>query len=232
MDNYIPSQAIRCWAEDDRPREKLMLKGRHSLSDAELLAILIASGTKHDSALDLAKKVLQKADSNLPELSRLTIHELTSIGGIGNARAVTIMAALELGRRRNESEVLSRGQIKSSKDAFEIFRNTMGDRPYEEFWIVMLNKANRILRKYQISEGGISGTVVDPKKVFKICLENHASSVILGHNHPSGLLRPSDGDLIVTKKLVEAGKLLEISIIDHLIISDNSYYSFADEGRL
>lgn len=232
MDNYTPTQAIRCWAEDDRPREKMMLKGRHSLSDAELLAILIASGTKNDSALDLAKKVLQKADGNLPELSRLTFRDLTGIAGIGNARAVTILAALELGRRRNESEVLVRGQIKSSRDAFEIFRNTMGDRPYEEFWILMLNKANKILRKHQISEGGISGTVVDPKKVFKICLENHATSIILGHNHPSGLLKPSDADLLITKKLSEAGKLLEINVLDHLIISDTSYFSFADEGKL
>ncbi|MEI6433462.1 MAG: DNA repair protein RadC [Bacteroidota bacterium] len=232
MENYANHSTIKNWAEDDRPREKLLLKGRQSLSDAELLAILIVSGTKEDSAVDLAKKILQKAHGNLPELSKLNIQELTKINGIGQTRAITILAALELGRRRNESEVLTREKIKSSKDAYEIFKNTMGDKPYEEFWILLLNRANKILRKCPISEGGISGTVVDPKKIFKISLDHHASSIILGHNHPSGILTPSEADMRITKKLVEAGKLLEISVLDHLIVGDNGFYSFADEGSL
>jgi len=232
MENYTNHTTIKNWAEDDRPREKLLLKGRQSLSDAELLAILIVSGTKDDSALDLAKKILQKADGNLPELSKLNVQELTKINGIGPTRAITILAALELGRRRNESEVLAREKIKSSRDAFEIFKTTMADKPYEEFWILLLNRANKIIRKCPISEGGISGTVVDPKKIFKISLDHHASSIILGHNHPSGILTPSEADMRITKKLVDAGKLLEISVLDHLIIGDNGFYSFADEGSL
>ena len=232
MEEYKNHSTIKNWAEDDRPREKFLLKGRQSLSDAELLAILIVSGTKEHSAVDLAKKILQKANGNLPELSKLNIQELTKINGIGPTRAIAILTALELGRRRNESEVLAREKIKTSSDAYEIFKNTIGDKPYEEFWILMLNRANKILRKYPISEGGISGTVVDPKKIFKISLDYHASSIILGHNHPSGLLTPSEADIRITKKLVEAGKLLEISVLDHLIIGDNGFYSFADEGGL
>ena len=232
MENYFNHDPIRNWAEDDRPREKLQLKGRQSLSDAELLAILIVSGTKNESAVDLAKKILQKANGNLPELSKLNIQELTKISGIGPARAITIIAALELGRRRNESEVLIREKIKSSKDAYEIFRYTMGDKPYEEFWILLLNRANKIIRKVAISEGGISGTVVDPKKIFKIALDHHACSIIMGHNHPSGMLTPSEADIRITKKLIEAGKMLEISVLDHLIIGENGFYSFADEGGM
>jgi DNA repair protein RadC len=232
MEPYLNHTTIRNWAEDDRPREKLMLKGRQSLSDAELLAILIVSGTKSDSALELAKKILQKANGNLPELSKLNIQELTKINGIGPAKAITILAALELGRRRNESEVLVREKIRSSRDAYDIFKNTMLDKPYEEFWILLLNRANKIIRKVPISEGGISGTVVDPKKIFKISLDHHASSIILGHNHPSGMLTPSEADIKITKKLVEAGKLLEIAVLDHLIVADSGFYSFADEGSL
>jgi DNA repair protein RadC len=232
MEEYTNHSTIKNWAEDDRPREKFMLKGRQSLSDAELLAILIVSGTKEHSAVDLAKKILQKANGNLPELSKFNVQELVKINGIGPTRAITILTALELGRRRSESEVLAREKIKSSMDAYEIFKNTIGDKPYEEFWILMLNRANKIIRKYPISEGGISGTVVDPKKIFKISLDYHASSIILGHNHPSGLLTPSEADIRITKKLVEAGKLLEISVLDHLIVGDNGFYSFADEGGM
>lgn len=232
MENYHVHSTIRNWAEDDRPREKFILKGRHSLSDAELLAILISSGTKHESALDLAKNILKRAQGNLPVLSKFNIKELTDIHGIGHARAITILSALELGRRRSESEVLRQEKIKSSKDAYEIFRNTMGDKPYEEFWILMLNRGNKIIRKHPVSEGGLAGTVVDPKKIFKICLDHYAAGIILGHNHPSGLLTPSEADLKITRKLVDAGKLLEINVLDHLIISDSGFYSFADEGSL
>ncbi|HNY01980.1 MAG TPA: DNA repair protein RadC [Bacteroidales bacterium] len=232
MESYDNHTAIRSWAENDRPREKLMLKGRHSLSDTELLAILIGSGTRNESAVDLAKKILRIAQDNLGELSRLSLNDLLAVKGIGRARAVTILAALELGRRRNESEVLVREKISTSRDAYEIFKSVIGDRPYEEFWIILLNKANRVLKKCNISEGGISGTVVDPKKVFKISLDNHASSIILGHNHPSGVVTPSEADRRITKKLLDAGIMLEVTVLDHLIIGDGCYYSFADEGAL
>jgi DNA repair protein RadC len=232
METYSNTTPIRNWAEDDRPREKLTLKGRHSMSDAELLAVLIGSGTKSESALDLAKNVLKLAQDNLAELSKLSINDLIRVKGIGQARAVSIVAALELGRRRNESEVLVKDKITSSRDAYEIFRSTIGDRPYEEFWILLLNRANKVIRKCNISEGGISGTVVDPKKIFKISLDYHATSIILGHNHPSGIATPSDADCRITKKLHEAGALLEIIVLDHLIIGEDGYYSFADEGAL
>jgi DNA repair protein RadC len=232
METYTNHATIRNWAEDDRPREKLVLKGRNSLSDAELLAILIGSGTRQESAVDLAKNILRIAHDNLAELSKLTITDLVNVKGIGQARAVTVLAAMELGRRRNESEVLVRDKIKCSRDAYEIFRSTMGDRPYEEFWIILLNRANKILKKCNISEGGISGTVVDPKKIFKISLDNHASSIILGHNHPSGVVTPSEADCRITKKIHEAGAMLEVTVLDHIIVGDDSYYSFADEGAL
>jgi len=232
METYSNHTTIRTWAEDDRPREKLMLKGRQSMSDTELLAILIGSGTRHETAVELAKNILHRAHDNLVELSKMNLNELTTVKGIGQARAITILAALELGRRRNESEVLIRDKIKTSRDAYEIFRSTMGDRPYEEFWIILLNKANKVLRKCNISEGGISGTVVDPKKIFKISLDNHASSIILGHNHPSGVVTPSEADQRITKKIKDAGAMLEVTVLDHLIIGENNYYSFADEGTL
>jgi DNA repair protein RadC len=232
MESYIQHASIRNWAEDDRPREKLLLKGRHSLSDAELLAILIGSGTRNESAVDLAKNILKLASDNLAALSKLSLTDLITVKGIGQARAVTILASMELGRRRNESEVLVRDKIKTSRDAFEIFRSTIGDRPYEEFWIILLNRANQVIKKCNISEGGISGTVVDPKKVFKISLDNHASSIILGHNHPSGVVTPSEADCRITKKLHDAGAMLEVAVLDHLIIGEDSYYSFADEGAL
>ena len=232
METYSNHTTIRNWAEDDRPREKLALKGRHSMSDAELLAILIGSGTRHESAVDLAKTILRNAGDNLAELSKLGLTDLISVKGIGQARAVTILAAMELGRRRNESEALLRDKIKTSRDAYEIFRSIMGDRPYEEFWIILLNRANKVLKKCNISEGGISGTVVDPKKIFKISLDNHASSIILGHNHPSGVVTPSEADCKITKKIKDAGVMLEVTVLDHLIIGDDSYYSFADDGAL
>lgn len=232
MENYENRITIRNWAEDDRPREKLKMKGRNALSDAELMAIILGSGNRKDSALDLAKKILKSVRDNLIELSRLGLPDLVKFDGIGEAKAIGIMAALELGKRRNESEALSREKISSSKDAFEVLRSSLGDKPYEEFWIILLNKANKVLRKCSISEGGISGTVVDPKKIFKIALENHASSIILGHNHPSGNVQPSEADQKITKKICEAGNVLEVAVLDHLIIGDDTYFSFADEGRI
>lgn len=232
MENYIKNRTIKQWAEDDRPREKMLQKGRHSLSDAELLAILIGSGTRDESALEVARQLLASVQDNLVELSRTSVEDLMKQKGIGSARAVSITAALELGKRRTEAEVVAREKISCSRDAFMIFRSTMGDQPYEEFWILILNKANRIVRKCCISEGGISGTVVDPKKIFKIALDKHASSIILGHNHPSGNLQPSEADQKITRKIKDAGNMLDIAVLDHLIIGENGYYSFADQGEM
>jgi DNA repair protein RadC len=232
MDRYENHFPIKNWAEEDRPREKLQLKGRNSLSDAELLAILIGSGNRSESAVDLAKRILTSAGDNLIEVSRLGISDLVQFRGIGEAKAVTLIAALELGRRRNESEVMAREKITCSRDAFEIFRSVIGDQPYESFWIILLNKANKVIRKCSISEGGVSGTVVDPKKIFKTALDHHASSILLGHNHPSGNIQPSEADQKITKKIRDAGLMLDVAVLDHLIVGDDRYYSFADEGNL
>src|SRR5271157_547153 len=223
---------IKNWAEDDQPREKLLLKGRSALSNAELIAILLRSGSPSESAVDIAKRILNKAKDNLVEVSRMSIEDLQEFKGIGTVKAATLIAALELGKRRNETEVLLKDKISGSKDAFEIFRNVIGDQIYESFWIIMLNKANRMIRKCCISEGGISGTVVDQKKIYKIALDHHASSIILGHNHPSGNVHPSEADQKITKKIKEAGVLLDVAVLDHIIVGDDEYYSFADEGVL
>ncbi len=232
MENYENRLTIKNWAEEDRPREKLMLKGKNALSDSELLAILIGSGNRYDSAVELGKKILKNVNDSLMELSRLSVTELMEFPGIGEAKAITVIAALELGRRRNESEVISREKIACSRDAFEIFHSKIGDQPYEEFWIILLNKANKVIQKCSISEGGVSGTVVDPKKIFKIALDHHASSIILGHNHPSGNIQPSEADKKITKKIRDAGMMLDVAVLDHLIIGDGGYYSFADDGAL
>jgi DNA repair protein RadC len=229
---YTNKLTIKQWAEDDRPREKLLTKGRLALSNAELIAILINSGSVDESAVDLSKRMLAASQDNLIELSKLSIKELCDFKGIGEARAATITAALELGRRRRESEALKKKTIGSSHDAFEVMQSTMADISYEEFWILLLNRANQIIRKVNISEGGFSGTVADPKKIFKMALEHGASGIILCHNHPSGNLKPSDADLQLTRKLKEAGMHLDLPILDHLIIGDEKYLSFADEGLL
>ena len=226
------SLTIKSWAEEDRPREKLLLKGRHVLSDAELIAILIGSGTKKESAVELSKRILSEFGNNLNELAKLSVHDLMKFKGIGEAKAISIVAALELGRRRKESETSKREKITSSKDIFEIFRPVFIDLPHEEFHVLLLNRSNNIIRKEFISRGGISGTTVDQKIIFKIALEHLSSSIILCHNHPSGNLKPSDMDISLTKKLKEAGTLLDIPILDHVIITDTSYFSFADEGMM
>lgn len=230
METYSNRFTIKHWSEEERPREKLMIKGKISLSDAELLAILLGSGNRKETAVELARKILRKVNDNLDELARLSLTDLMTFPGVGEAKAVAIIAALELGRRKNESEVIVREKIRSSRDAFEIFQCTLSDKPYEEFWILLLNKANKLIGKSCISEGGISGTVVDPKKIFKIALDHHASSIILGHNHPSGNIQPSDADKKITKKIREAGEMLEVAVLDHLIIGEKNYFSFADEG--
>ena len=229
---YSNKLTIKQWAEDDRPREKLLTKGRLALSNAELIAILINSGSVDESAVDLSKRMLAASQDNLIELSKLSIKELCDFKGIGEARAATITAALELGRRRRESEALKKKTIGSSQDAFEVMQSTMADISYEEFWILLLNRANQIIRKVNISEGGFSGTVADPKKIFKMALEHGASGIILCHNHPSGNLKPSDADLQLTRKLKEAGMHLDLPVLDHLIIGDEKYLSFADDALL
>ena len=229
-----PSNHLRIpqWAEDDRPREKLLLKGRATLSDAELLAILLGTGTKATSAVELAMQILQKADHNLDNLARLSVNDLTRIKGVGTAKAISIVSALELGRRRKEIPASGKARITSSADAVEVIKANLLDLIHEEFWILVLNRANFVLRKIQISRGGISGTVADPKLIFRYALEHSGSSIILVHNHPSGNLQPSQADLTLTKNLKEAGKFMEIPVLDHIIVSDNRYFSFADEGLI
>lgn len=223
---------IKSWSPEDRPREKLILKGKSSLTDAELIAILIGSGTTTLSAVDLAKIILQSANNNLHELARLTVKDLIKIKGIGEAKAITIVAALELGRRRKDLETDEKPKVSSSKDAYEIIKGDLLDIPHEEFWVLILNRANRVVRKQQISQGGVAGTVADPKIIYKSALDALASGIILVHNHPSGNLTPSQADIDLTKKLKEAGKMLEIQVLDHIILAGQKYYSFADEGML
>jgi DNA repair protein RadC len=221
---------IKDWNPEDRPREKLLLKGTSALSDAELIAILIGSGTANLSAVDVSKKVLLHGKNNLNELAKLSVKELMKIKGIGEAKAITIVAALELGRRRKETDSEDKPKISSSKDAFELLRGDLMDLPHEEFWVLLLNRAHRVIKKKRVSEGGVSGTVADPKIIYKMALEELASGVIVAHNHPSGNLTASQSDIDLTKKLKEAGKFLEVQLLDHLIIAGSKYYSFADEG--
>jgi DNA repair protein RadC len=223
---------IQDWAEADRPREKLLLKGRASLSDAEILAILIGSGTISLSAVDVAKLILNGVDNDLNKLSQLTVKELQKFKGIGEAKAITIISALELGRRKRETEISKIEKITSSNDAYNLLSPHLIDLPHEEFWILLLNRANQVLRKVQISAGGVAGTVVDSKIIFKHALENLACGIILAHNHPSGNLKASHQDISLTKKLKEAGATLDITILDHLIITNNSFMSFSEEGIL
>ena len=223
---------IKTWAEDDRPREKLILKGRNALSDAELTAILISSGNIEESAVDLSKRILSNTNNNLAELSRLNMKDLMKFKGIGEAKALSIIAALELGRRRREQEAINKKQITASVDVFNIFHPILSDIAHEEFWILLLNKANHVIGKFNISVGGLTGTVADPIKIFKQAFEYNATGLILCHNHPSGNIKASDADLKLTQKLKEGGKLLDIPILDHIIIGQEKYFSFADEGIL
>ncbi|WP_420385328.1 RadC family protein [Roseivirga sp.] len=220
------------WAVEDRPREKLLFKGRTALSDAELVAILIGSGTADLSAVELSKKILLHVGNDLNELAKLTVKDLTHFKGIGQAKAISIVSALELGRRRKKTEIKSRLKINKAKDAYEAIAPELLDQPVEQFWVIMLNRSNHVIKKRLISQGGVSGTIADPKIIFKSALEDLASGVILVHNHPSGNLKPSQADIKLTKKLVDAGSLLEIPVLDHIIFADAGFYSFADEGRL
>lgn len=223
---------IKSWAAEDRPREKLVLKGKATLSDAELIAILLGTGTSKQSAVDLAKNILQAVNNDLNELARLTVKDLMKIKGIGEAKAITIISALELGRRRKDFLAEEKPKIGGSADAFEILKADLLDIPHEAFWILLLNRANRVIKKHQISQGGVAGTVADPKIIFKVAVEELASGIILAHNHPSGNLTASQADIDLTKKLKESGKLLDIQVLDHIIIAGKKYFSFADEGLL
>jgi DNA repair protein RadC len=221
---------ITHWSEDDKPREKLMLKGKSALSDAELIAILISSGSRNESAVELSKRILKSVNNNLNALGKLTISQLMDFKGIGEAKAISIIAALELGRRRRTEDAVELIKITSSKMIFEIMQPIIGELAHEEFWIVYLNNSNKIISKSQLSKGGITGTLVDVRLVFKNAFEMGATGLILCHNHPSGTLVPSDADKQITKKLKIAGDSLEIKVLDHLIVTETNYYSFVDEG--
>lgn len=227
-----PKLSIKDWAPDDRPREKLVTKGRQSLSDAELIAILLGSGNHRESALDLAKRILSEHQNNLVRIAQLSIADWQKYRGIGEAKAVTIAAALELGRRRLGMEQAKEDKIKSSNDAFNLLRSHLNDLNQEEFWMMSLNRANVVLRKEAISRGGVSATVVDAKVIFKKAIENGASGIILAHNHPSGETQPSRQDIDLTAKIKQGAALLDISLLDHIIVGANTYFSFADEGMI
>jgi len=229
MRNHL---TIKSWAEDDRPREKMLSKGRSALSDSELLAILIATGSSKKSALDLAKECLTLAGNDLAKLSRLTVSELCKINGIGPAKAVTLVASLELGRRRKDKVVDKKLRIVSSQIVYDHMRQYLQDLSHEEFYAVLLNRANEEIRTVQISSGGLSGTVADGKMIFKAAIEHSAHGLILVHNHPSGQLFPSDSDKSLTQKMVQFGSFIDLPILDHLIFADNGYFSFADQGIL
>jgi DNA repair protein RadC len=224
--------SIKAWAEDDRPREKLLLKGRHTLSDAELLAILIGTGTRFETAVDLCKRILAEYNFNLDDLAGATVSDLRKFHGVGEAKAITIVAAMELGRRRAATPSSDLASIRSSGDAYRAISPTLSDLLHEEFWILLVNRANQITKKCFISKGGMNATLVDPKIVFKTALDNGSGGIVLCHNHPSGTCKPSEQDLKLTKKLMEGANILEISLLDHIIVGAKTYFSFADQGLL
>lgn len=223
---------ITNWSDDDKPREKLMLKGKTALSDAELIAILIGSGNRNESAVDLSKRILASVDANLNALGKLTLQQLMNFKGIGEAKAISILASMELGRRRRAEEAVELNKITSSKATFELMQPIIGELPHEEFWVLYLNNSNKVLSKSQQGKGGITGTFVDLRLVFKTAFELGATALILCHNHPSGNLKPSEADKKLTQKLKVAGENLDIQVLDHLIVTENGYFSFADEDLL
>lgn len=232
MQGKSTSFSIKNWSEDDKPREKLLNKGRNALSDSELVAILIGSGSREESAVALSKRILASVNHQLGELGRLSVPQLTQFRGIGEAKAVTIAAALELGRRRRGEEAAKVARITGSRDVFELMQPLIGELPHEEFWIVYLNNANKVLHSVLLSKGGITGTLVDVRLVMKQALELGAVALILAHNHPSGTLKPSEADQQITRKLKMAAEALDLKILDHLIITERDYYSFADNNAL
>ncbi|SDS05702.1 DNA repair protein RadC [Formosa sp. Hel1_31_208] len=226
------SFSIKNWSQNDQPREKLRDKGKSALSDAELVAILIGSGNRSESAVDLSKRILSSVDHNLNALGKLTIPQLMQFKGIGEAKAISIVAAMELGRRRRVEAALENYKINSSTSVFEMMQPIIGELPHEEFWIIYLNNSNKVIQKQQLSKGGITGTLVDVRLVLKNALEVGAVGLILAHNHPSGAIKPSEADKNITQKLKIAGQNLDIKVLDHLIITEKAYFSFADENLL
>lgn len=232
MEETTGSFSIKYWAEDDKPREKLILKGKTALSDAELIAILIGSGSRNESAVELSKRILKSVDNNLNALGKLSIKQLMTFKGIGEAKAVTIAAAAELGRRRREEDAVDLKKVTSSKAVYEIMQPLIGELPHEEFWVLYLNNSNKVIYKSQLSKGGITGTIVDVRLAFKLALEHNATGMILVHNHPSGALQASEPDRQITKQMQLAGQSLSVNILDHVIVTEKAYLSFADEGIL
>lgn len=230
--DYSNPGGIKSWAEDDRPREKLLLKGKAALSDAELIAILLGSGSRNETAVELAKRVLTSSGNNLSELGRLDVAALTKFKGIGQAKAISIITAMELGRRRRQSEALSRKKISGSAHAFELFQPLIGDLPHEEFYASYLSNSNKVLTVECISKGGITGTMADLRMIFRRAVNLNATGLIIAHNHPSGSINPSAPDKSLTQKIKEAGNLMDVKLLDHLIVTEHQYYSFADEGLL
>ena len=230
--NQYKSNALKTWAVEERPREKVIANGVQYLSDSELLAILLGSGTKNKTAVELARQILQRTGNNLQKLGRLTIGDLVKVKGVGPAKAISILAAMELGRRRTVMHDTEKTPVKSSSTVFNLFHPLLGDLEHEEFWLLMLNRANRVLGRFKVSQGGLSGTVIDTRIILKKALDNLASSIIVCHNHPSGNNQPSDADVKITEKLKKAAEMLEIKLLDHIIIADKSYFSFADEGLI
>lgn len=232
MQENSTSFSIKNWSDDDKPREKLVQKGKSILSDAELIAILIGSGSRSESAVGLSKKILASVHNNLNELGKLSVNQLMQFKGIGEAKAVIIVAALEIGRRRKGEDALKTTKISSSKHVFELLQPLIGELPHEEFWIVYLNNSNKVMHKSQLSKGGITGTLVDVRLVLKQALELGAVGLVLAHNHPSGTLKPSVADKEITEKLKRASEALDIKVLDHLIITQKEYFSFADNNIL
>lgn len=226
------SNSIKTWELKDRPREKLEAIGKQELSDAELLAILIGSGSREASAVELCRQILDFTNNNLEVLGKMSVTDFCKFKGIGPAKAITIVAALELGRRRQSENVQELKKISSSKDVYHIFLSLLADIPHEEFWVLYLNQANKIIGKEKISSGGIASTIADKRMIIKSALDRLAPAIILAHNHPSGNLKPSQSDIDLTNKTKEAAKLFDISVLDHIIVSSSGYYSFADDGMI
>lgn len=232
MEAYETKISIKAWAEEDRPREKLNAQGRRALSDAELIAILIGSGSRNESAVELSKRILHHYENDLQKLGKVSVSELSKFKGIGEAKAISIIAALELGRRRGDTEIKAPEIVNGSRSVYNVLKRHLVDLNHEEFWILLLSRNCKIIAKELISKGGLSGTVADPKIIFGIALQHQASSIILAHNHPSGNLKPSQQDIDLTKKIHAAGRILDIGVLDHLIITDGGFFSFADEELL
>jgi DNA repair protein RadC len=232
MDNKTKLN-IKDWAEEDRPREKMLLKGVGALSDAELLGILIGSGNKNETAVELAQRILHSVSNNLNILGKQEIKDLIkNFNGIGEAKAISIAAAMELGKRRKLSEVVVQPQITSSETVYQMFHPILADLRHEEVWVLLLNRANKVLKKIQVSKGGVTGTVVDIRMIMKEAIDSLASAMVLCHNHPSGNSNPSGDDDNITRRLKEAGQIMDVRLLDHIIVCDHSYYSYMDKGRM